>query len=221
MRRSLAPYNHNFKRRGGERIELIRDLLTIDNTFSWLKGGTVAFSASYGMQVSTDGAYSQLNLPINESFDGNLSFKFSFASYGRGSGNDQCYFYFGNYTNYTYYMVAYLRQYSTSDQYFAWAIKNAAHYVYNDAAVFYNCTKYNWYDTYGSWYTARFELINGKYIRIKVWTYGAVEPVAWDYAGSIYLGNACGFNPFCFGIYAIGTSGNGLCMYGLEIDKIV
>jgi len=218
MRRSLSPYYYNLKRRCGEKIPLLIDPL-IANSSGWITVGTVNFNTAYAMQLATNGAYSYLYRIIP---DGNFSIRFSFAQYGKGGGSDQCFMYFANWDQSTNYLVGYLRQYSSGDQYFAWAIKTNSHYVYNDAAVFYNCTKYNWYSTAGTWYTMELQIINQYWMNFKIVPYNVeFEGAAWDYQGPIYMTN----NPIFFnghiGFYSALTGGNGFCIYDMRVHRLI
>lgn len=220
MRRSLAPYNYNFKRRGGESIEIYRDLLTT-NKMAWNSGGSYEFGAN-GLRCYSDGAYSQLYTPLSESIDNNFSMTFGFSCAGQGSGNEQHMYYFGNYgAPYSYYLVMYVRQYSAADTWMAWKIAQNGHTVKADASHFYVCEKYNWYNTAGTWYRIRVEITNKVWIKIKVWPWAWDEPGTWDYNGLIYLGNVCGFERFYYGLYTPATSGNGAYLYDMRVDKLI
>lgn len=221
MRRSLAPYNFNFKRRGGEYIEIYSDFL-VTNKMVWATGGSYDFSVSYGLRVYSDGAYCQLSSPLTEHTDNNFVMTYAFACYSQGSGNDQHMYYFGNYgTTYSYYLVCYIRQYSASDTYMAWKIGQNSHTAKTDASHFYVCEKYNWYNTAGTWYKVKVEITNKVWAKIKVWPFSEFEPGTWDYQGSIYTGVVCGFERFFYGVYTPNTSSNGACLYDMRVSKII
>lgn len=194
MRRSFEPELINYRKRSGGDKSLVLYSSCLTNDLPWQTSGSVAWSSAEGMRLYSDGAYAERKKIIPM---GDFSFGFTFKNTYRGSGADQSHFYLGDWDTYgSSYLVAYLRMYSSSDTRLTWAIKTRTDFAYNDAAVFYNCTKYNFYDTYGTWYSVYFEVYNKSYIRIKVNPWGGytyVMPGAWDYEGPVT--NPAGFYP--------------------------
>jgi hypothetical protein len=235
MRRAFES-RINKRRRGIEKIILtpyseleFSDAYTIPTLYN--AGGasfgawslnSANFDSGY-LRCTGDGAYAASGANLIP--PGPIWIKFAIACWGQGSGNDQHYVFIGG-INSGYGIGIYIRQYSSSfpnnaDNRMTFAVRNSwgGDFAYNDASVIWNSyAKYSFWTTAGTWYWISMEWYR-TLINIKLWQAGTVEPVTWDYSGSVITNNS----PTCEGpfvIYSALTSGNGMGCCGLEFGKL-